>query len=134
MSENIVKRLTPAASKTDPDMLFRDKEGNILPVTEVHLNEDSNIESIYRSDPEIVQITEEFSFEKHLLFIPGVGHVCPGVRLIYKEKDYVLLFGWHTNISNQTIYSWYLHSLDDDSPDKTLYKSMIEEIETVHFR
>jgi hypothetical protein len=41
----------------------------------------------------------------------GIGFLIPGdiVKLKLTDcKEYELNFGWHTNISGQTIYSWYL--------------------------
>lgn len=86
--------------------------------------------------------------EKNFLHVPGVGHLRPGskVRLDRDPNEYTLLFGWHTNISNQTIYSWYLRPVkefdnfncDDNnymsspekalSEDRTLYFEMIDKI------
>lgn len=90
---------------------------------------------------------EDLIVEKNFLPVPGVGYLRPGtkVRLEGDPTEYVLLFGWHTNISNQTIYSWYLRPIkefiEDNSDneymsqpikelsdDKTLYYEMINKI------
>ena len=74
-------------------------------------------------------------YQRYTLNIPGIGYIIPGSRVVWKEKDYVLQFGWHTNVSNQTIYTWYLEPLEGlDQTPKTLYYWMINEIEIVHFR
>lgn len=72
-------------------------------------------------------------FEKYLLEVPGVGFICPGTRVYLDNKQYVLCHGWHTNISNQTIFSWYLHPLFEGSTDKTLYRSDIDKLEKFTF-
>ena len=46
----------------------------------------------------------------------------------YENNTYVLLFGWHTNYSNQTIYSWYI---TNNNICHTLYKEMINKINLV---
>ena len=73
------------------------------------------------------------------------------------DKEYELNFGWHTNISSQTIYSWYLvrHDIPDyfynersgifqsvdlvemnmeNNEILTFYKEFLETIEVVKFR
>lgn len=69
---------------------------------------------------------EDLVVEKHFLPVPGVGYLRPGshIRLEKDPTEYVLLFGWHTNISNQTIYSWYLRPIKEfDNPDENKYMS-----------
>jgi len=122
---------TPLEQETNPDMLFRDLDGNTLDVTSVNLT-DGTIQSV-EVDEELLP-SEEVQFEKYLLEIPGLGWVAPGTRIIYKENDYVLNFGWHINSSNQNIYSWYLESLDVACRPKTVYKEMINEFNLIHFR
>lgn len=117
---------------SDHNMIFTDGRRNpISDITSIVLDEDSRIDHICNIyDQEI----REFNYERYVLNVPGVGMVVPGTRVVWKEQDYVLLFGWHKNISNQEIFSWYLRSLEKDVCDKTLYRSMIDEIELVHFR
>lgn len=81
---------------------------------------------------------------KNFLPVPGVGYLKPGTKVEFEKETYVLLFGWHTNISNQQIYSWFLRPITqiDEiykgnymstpervlSQDRTLYYPMIDKI------
>ena len=117
-----------------PGMIFTDLNNDRIKVGQITLDpntqEISSLEGIYEEtiDPATTL------YQKYILNIPGVGNVAPGTRVIWKGKDYCLRFGWHTNISNQELYTWYLESLEETCPPKTLYKPMINEIDLVHFR
>ena len=53
----------------------------------------------------------EFTYTTQCLYILGIGFLIPGDIVKLKIDDinkYELNFGWHTNISGQSIYSWYL--------------------------
>lgn len=113
--------------------IFTDLDSNIIDVGRVILDNESKISAVITRTEDILY-PDEVVFGRYALNIPGIGEVLPQTRIIYKDKDYVLLFGWHKNISNQEIYSWFLRPLEEDVPDKTLYKEMIDEIEVVHFR
>jgi hypothetical protein len=132
MSDNNYLDLASQIIEDAPNLKFSKEDGTVLDVIEIEMN-NGNIVSVLDSDNVRYNI-DEITYEKYLLNVPGIGYIAAKSRVIYKEKDYVLLFGWHTNISNQTIYSWYLSSLTEDIPDKTLYEEMINEIEIVHFR
>ncbi len=132
MSDNSYIDLASQIIEDAPNLKFSKEDGTVLDVIEIEMN-NGNIVSVLDSDNVKYNI-DEITYEKYLLNVPGIGYIAAKSRVIYKEKDYVLLFGWHTNISNQTIYSWYLSSLTEDIPDKTLYEEMINEIEIVHFR
>lgn len=117
-----------------PDLIFVDKFTNQkLDISVVNLNPDGVIESVVTTEGSLYTRASLDIF-KDYLYVPGLGNITPGSRVIYKEKDYVLCYGWHTNISNQTICTWYLEALEEAVPPKTLYKEMIDEIELVHFR
>lgn len=90
---------------------------------------------------------EDLIIYQDFLDVPGIGYLRPGtkVKLDSDKTLYLLQYGWHTNISNQTIYSWYLHPIvefsdkdkDDEymsspervlSQDRTLYRHMIDHL------
>ena len=114
------------------DLLVKTNSGQTIEVSNAVIS-DSKVTSVINIEGDIY-VEGEFVVINKILFIPGIGYLTPGTRVIYKNKDYCLCYGWHTNISNQTMISWYLESLEENIPDKTLYKEMINEIELVHFR
>lgn len=101
-----------------------------------------------------------FTYTVECLYVLGIGFLLPGdiVKLkIDADKKYELNFGWHTNISGQSIYSWYLvpvkqedyfyeqrngifNSTDlaemniESNGILTLYKELLDTIEVVEFR
>ena len=137
--------------KSDLDASFSDK--SCLPRREEEINLTSiDVDTdghyvVAHTEEGSQYFVDELVVEKNFLHVPGVGHLRPGskVRLEKDPTSYILLFGWHTNISNQTIYSWYLRPIkefddsdhDQDymsspekvlSEDKTLYFEMIDKI------
>lgn len=121
-----------------PDLVFTSLEGEVLPVNSVSLCKGciTGI-SLNSVDPDTGVPSElvqgDFKVDKELLYIPGIGHVPPGNIITYEGKDYILMFGWHKNVSNQTIYSWYMTPIDHKSSHEmhTLYYEMIDKIERV---
>lgn len=100
---------------------------------------------------------DEYTYTTECLYVLGIGFLLPGdiVKLKINECfEYELNYGWHTNISNQTIYSWYLvpRKTDDYFKDErhgifresdinitntgilTFYKEFLQTIEVVEFR
>ena len=101
-----------------------------------------------------------YSYTTECLYVLGIGFLIPGdiVKLKLTDyKEYELNFGWHTNISGQTIYSWYLvprpipdlfieerngihNQIDqvtmniDSNGVLTFYKEYLETIEVVEFK
>lgn len=98
-----------------------------------------------------------YTYTTECLYVLGIGFLIPGdiVKLKINEcVEYELNYGWHTNISNQTIYSWYL--VPKKHPDLfkedrkgifresdinitntgilTFYKEFLETIEVTEFR
>ena len=90
---------------------------------------------------------EDLIIYQDFLDVPGIGYLRPGtkVKLDSDKTLYLLQYGWHTNISNQTIYSWYLHPIVEFSnnekdaeymsepervlsQDRTLYRHMIDHL------
>lgn len=86
---------------------------------------------------------DEFIYEKDLLPVKGIGYLPQGTIVEYDGKYYILYFGWHKNISNQEIYSWYLVETHSNTnyatvakphyECKTLYKNMIDKLNKVKF-
>lgn len=129
------KTLDSCIESQDKDILIKLKTGEVVDIIDISVD-DGKIISVFPKEGTGDQgyiPSSEFNFFKEVLYVPGIGYITPGTRVIIKEKDYLLKFGWHINISNQNIYSWYLESLSEDIPPKTLYKEMINEIEIVHF-
>ena len=116
-----------------PDILVLERATkNEIPVLSIEMIDGEITEVVAATG--VHYTPEEIEIIRQYLQVPGIGNIISGTRVIYHDKDYVLLFGWHTNISNQTIYSWYLEALEEDVPPKTLYQEMIDEIDTLHFR
>ena len=102
----------------------------------------------------------EYEYTTECLYVLGIGFIIPGdiVKLkITDDKAFEINFGWHTNISGQTIYSWYLvpvKSIDyfydkrdgifnysdlaemnmESTGIMTFYKEYLDTIEVVEFR
>lgn len=99
----------------------------------------------------------QYTYTTECLYVLGIGFLIPGdlVKLKVNERDvYELNYGWHTNISNQTIYSWYLvpQEITDyfsgtrkgifresdinitNTGILTFYKEFLQTIEVVEFR
>lgn len=132
---------------------FYDKQGNYLGnVATVDIQADGQFGdlTLYGETPEdvIVLHNSEYDFTRESVFVLGVGYLIPGdiVKLHLLDKySYEIRYGWHTNVSNQTIHSWYLVPVDynmvtkeiayrTDSNILTLYKEYLETIEVVEFR
>ena len=123
-----------------PPFRFTSLDGKVIKVASATFNEYGGISSI--TDIEGTSFEEgQFRYERELLLIEGFGQIPEGAYLKYRGETYLLCFGWHTNGSNQVIYSWYLQSLKDDQDkmkdpysQKTVYRWMIDEIDLVSFR
>lgn len=145
--------------KDCPDLKFYEiSTGYELEVSSVIVNEKGQIYKVFTSDEngEIYHeylVPEEAVMISNWLPVPGLGFLRPGTYVTYKHEKYCLMFGWHTNISNQEIYSWYLEPIEDgegvirsdndrnymSTPEKpkgkicrTLYHNMINEIEDIN--
>lgn len=114
------------------DILVKTKDGEIIEVASVTL-ENNTVTDVVTANGDIYT-SDLIDVYNKVLYVPGIGYLVPDTRIVYKDKDYLLKYGWHTNISNQTILSWYLESMEESIPNKTLYKEMIDAIEVVHFR
>lgn len=76
--------------------------------------------------------SQYFVYTNLILDVPGLGTAVCGDKIYLKHprkklEEYTLAFGWHTNVSNQKIYSWYLTPIIKDLDNheipkaKTLY-------------
>ena len=123
-----------------------DTNGIRVNVSSVDLDTDGNIVFINTTDGNKLS-ADDYIIVQELLNVPGVGKLKPGTRVVLEENpyiEYVLEFGWHTNISNQTIYSWYLYPIRQEeiisnkeymskpvqrlSVARTVYESVIDQI------
>lgn len=103
---------------------------------------------------------DQYTYTTQCLYVLGIGFLLPGdiVKLkITDTKTYEVGWGWHTNVSGQTIFSWYLtpqpqpdyfynerkgfkQTVDlattniDSNGILTLYKEYLKTIEVVQFR
>lgn len=123
-----------------------DTNGIRVNVSSVDLDTDGNIVFINTTDGNKLS-ADDYIIVQELLNVPGVGKLKPGTRVVLEENPYIeysLEFGWHTNISNQTIYSWYLYPIRQEeiisdkeymskpvqrlSVAKTVYESVVDQI------
>lgn len=123
-----------------------DTNGIRVNVSSVDLDTDGNIVFINATDGNKLS-ADDYIIVQELLNVPGVGKLKPGTRVVLEENpyiEYVLEFGWHTNISNQTIYSWYLYPIKQEeiisdkeymskpeqrlSVARTVYESVVDQI------
>jgi hypothetical protein len=90
----------------------------------------------------------DYDFTRESVYVLGVGYLIPGdiVKIhLLDNLTYEVGYGWHTNVSNQTIHSWYLKPVDYNIFTKevayktcskiiTLQKHHLETIEVVEFK
>lgn len=90
----------------------------------------------------------EYTFTRETVFVLGIGYLIPGdiVKLhLLDDKTFEVGYGWHTNVSNQTLHTWYLKPVDYNIFTKevayktthkiiTLQKQHLETIEVVEFK
>ena len=92
--------------KNCPDLKIYTQDGYEIPVTEIRVDENGQINSILTSEE--LFLRDDVAIYNNFLPVPGVGYLRPGTEVIYKNKEYSLQFGWHKNISNQVLFTWYL--------------------------
>ena len=125
-----------------PDLKIFHKDGIEVNASEVILSPEGKIISVL--DTEGVEHYRDYlEICQNFLEVPGVGFLRPGSVVRIRGQEYVLNFGKHTNISNQSLISWYLSPLGRGvemapdplgrvtSEDRTLYTDMIDEIDLV---
>ena len=107
-----------------------------------------NITAVNDTGEEISYAPTEYTFTRESIFVLGVGYLIPGdiVKLnLFDKRSYEVRYGWHTNVSNQTIHSWYLVPVNVDEVTKevsyltcskilTMYKEYLDTIELVMYR
>lgn len=140
---------------------FYDLNGNLIRGDSVTVSIDDNGQfytlTVIRDGEPTVYLKDDYTYTTECLYVLGIGFLIPGdlVKLKINERDvYELNYGWHTNISNQTIYSWYLvpyETIDYFSGTRkgifresdinitntgilTFYKEFLDTIEVVEFR
>lgn len=147
-------------SDSIPYFSFYDLEGNLLQGSISVTFDDNGEFDVLTCEVDgtiYTYLKDEYTYTTECLYVLGIGFLLPGdiVKLKVNEIDeYELNYGWHTNISNQTIYSWYLkpiHTTDLFKDDRyglfnksdvnitntgilTFYKEFLETIEVVTFR
>jgi hypothetical protein len=111
---------------------FFDKDGKPLDVLSVEVDEDGKFSKItyFDSGSEYTLSSGEYTYTNMILSVPGIGYAYCGdivtlERYREKAKRFVLNFGWHENISNQKLYTWYLTQATladgEEKECKTLY-------------
>ena len=131
---------------------FYDLQGNYIPnVINVEIGRDGkfgNITAITETGEEVIYPYTDYEFTRETVYVLGVGYLIPGdiVKLTLLDKCYYEVgYGWHTNVSNQTIHSWYLIPVTYNEITKevaykttskilTLYKKYLDTIELVEYR
>lgn len=147
-------------SDSIPFFSFYDNDGILLRGDlEVSVDEDGQFDLLTQTldDETFLYPRGNYTYTTECLYVLGIGFLLPGdiVKLsINTCREYELNYGWHTNVSNQTIYSWYLvpHETKDhfegqrqglfnkQDPDitntgiLTFYKEYLKTIEVVEFR
>lgn len=114
---------------------FLDKNGNIINnVSNVDIAEDgrfSNLTYIV-NEQEFHLSPSEYTYTNLILDVPGIGLARAGdiitlERYREKAKRYELNFGWHSNISNQKLYTWYLTQAELAEGETKEYKTLYYE-------
>lgn len=107
-------------SDSVPYYSFYDNEGNLIKgEIEVSVEEDGQfgiLTTIYQGET-IIYPAGTYTYVTECLYVVGIGLIIPGdlVKLKINDlKKYELNFGWHTNISGQNIYSWYLVPVEQE--------------------
>lgn len=101
---------------------YRNDTSEQIDASNVELDTSGEVKSIVTSSG-MVYLSNEFVFTNLVLSVPGLGDALCGDIITLKTKakiqDFVLGFGWHINISNQKLYTWYLLPLVPDKNQKT---------------
>lgn len=96
-------------------MFYSKLTGEQIKVTSMELDDKGTIDKITGMVHGITTImnSSQFVYTNLILEVPGLGTAVCGDTVYLKcprkkLKEFILEFGWHTNVSNQKIYSWYL--------------------------
>lgn len=143
-------------SDSIPYFSFYDLEGNLIRGDiDVTFDDNGQFDTLVQEigGETVIYLNGQYTYTTECLYVLGIGFLLPGdiVRLKIDDcRKFELNFGWHTNVSNQTIYSWYLKPIKlndhyNDSifiqPDMdesgtgilTFYKEYLKTIEVVEF-
>ena len=139
----------------DPVFMFYDLSGNLITVQSMTFDSNGKPDTVTSVDGDVFE-NGQYSYTFESLYVKDIGYLVTGDIVKLKISDvteYELNYGWHTNVSNQTIYSWYLKPVvvpdywedeksclnDDTVASKqengilTFYKQYLETIEVVRF-
>lgn len=150
-------------SDSIPYFSFYDLNGNLITGSiQVSFTDNGQFDTllVQNDGQEVSYNKDEYTYTTECLYVLGIGFLIPGdiVKLkITDTKTYELNWGWHTNVSGQQIYSWYL--VPQQEPDYfydtrkgfmqtvdlattninskgilTFYKEYLKTIEVVQFR
>lgn len=147
-------------SDSIPYYSFYDTAGELITGDSVSVSLDDNgqfdVLTVVKDSVETVYQKGEYTYTTECLYVLGIGFLLPGDKVKLKIDScnvYELNYGWHTNVSNQTIYSWYLkpYPMEDYFKDErkglfnkscpditntgllTFYKEYLSTIEVVEF-
>lgn len=114
---------------TSSEFRFYDKQNyDLISVNKVELDSNFQICAVIDITGKVYSI-DELYYTNLVLNVPGLGTALCGDLITIKVKnkisEYELGFGWHINISNQQLYSWYLLPKDKhlNTPDEILTKA-----------
>ena len=96
-------------------MFYSKFTGEQIKVTHVEFDDLGTISTITGTVHGITAVMDssQFVYTNLALEVPGLGTAVCGDEIYLKQprkklETFILEFGWHTNFSNQKIYSWYL--------------------------
>lgn len=114
---------------------FFDENKKIIPnVLSVEINEEGKFSTItyFEDGVEHKLDSSKYTFTNLILSIPGLGYArCDDIitleRYREKTKRYYLNFGWHENISNQKLFTWFLTPVELGNDEKVTHKTLYYE-------
>lgn len=145
-------------SDSVPYFSFYDTNGDLIRGDiKLSVSEDGQFDTLTSTvdGVETVYNKGDYTYCTECLYVLGIGFLLPGdiVKLkLDATEEYELNFGWHTNVSGQTIYSWYLKLMNarqlfekrgfdrtqqpyiTNTGNRTLYRDYLETIEVVQFK
>lgn len=139
---------------------FYDNEGNLIRGDlDVTFDDNGQFDTLVQeiNGETVIYIKGQYTYTTECLYVLGIGFLLPGDIVKLKINDcrqFELNYGWHINVSNQNIYSWYLKPIpvedcfknerkglfNKQEPDitntglMTFYKEYLKTIEVVEFR
>lgn len=111
-------------------MFYSRHTRELINVTNIELDSSGMISKITGTVHGITAVMDpsQFVYTNLILEVPGLGTAVCGDNILLKRpcknlEEYILEFGWHTNVSNQKIYSWYLVPVLKDLDNHELPKA-----------